>query len=90
MRLGDSKRIAAVLIAPVLVGLTVAAAAGLAAEREDGLQAALVEWSSGESLERLSRSSHKADFFPLSNHFISQDNSIFCGPVSSASASYPA
>ena len=25
--------------------------------------------------------SHKTDFFPLSNHFISQDNTIFCGPV---------
>ena len=46
--------------------------------------AALIEWQSGESIERLARSSHKADFFPLSNHFISQDNSIFCGPVSSA------
>ena len=44
----------------------------------------LIEWSSDESSERLSRSSHKADFFPLSNHFISQDNRIFCGPVSSA------
>ena len=44
----------------------------------------LIEWSSEESVERLSRSSHKADFFPLSNHFISQDNKIFCGPVSSA------
>ena len=84
MRLGDTKHMAVVLIGPLLVGLTAAAAAGLAAEREDGLQTALVEWSSGESVERLSRSSHKADFFPLSNHFISQDNSIFCGPVSSA------
>ena len=45
---------------------------------------ALVAWQSTESVERLSRSSNKADFFPLSNHFISQDNAIFCGPVSSA------
>ena len=44
----------------------------------------LVEWQSGESLARLARSSHKADFFPLSNHFVSQDNKIFCGPTSSA------
>jgi hypothetical protein len=44
----------------------------------------LVEWASGESIERLSQSSYKTDFFPLSNNFISQDNSIFCGPVSSA------
>ncbi len=84
MRLGDMKRMVGVLIAPLLVGLMVAAARGLAAEPEDGIRTSLVEWSSGESLERLSRSSHKADFFPLSNHFISQDNSIFCGPVSSA------
>ena len=44
----------------------------------------LVDWNSEESSERLSRSSHKSDFFSLSNHFISQDNKIFCGPVSSA------
>lgn len=44
----------------------------------------LVGWDSDESSERLSRSSHKSDFFPLSNHFVSQDNRIFCGPVSSA------
>ncbi len=44
----------------------------------------LVEWQSGESLTRLARASHKKDFFPLSNNFISQDNAIFCGPVSSA------
>lgn len=45
---------------------------------------ALVEWQSGESIQRLARSDHKADFFPLSNNFTSQDNKIFCGPVSSA------
>ena len=44
----------------------------------------LVEWSSGESVTRLSHSAHKHDFFPLSNHFISQDNRIFCGPVSAS------
>ena len=44
----------------------------------------LVEWQSGDSLNRLARSFHKTDFFPLSNNFISQDNAIFCGPVSSA------
>ena len=44
----------------------------------------LVEWQSADSLNRLARSSHKTDFFPLSNHFVSQDNSIFCGPASSA------
>ena len=44
----------------------------------------LVEWQSADSLNRLARSSHKTDFFPLSNHFVSQDNAIFCGPASSA------
>lgn len=44
----------------------------------------LLEWQSSESLTRLARATQKTDFFPLSNHFISQDNSIYCGPVSSA------
>ena len=44
----------------------------------------LVEWQSADSLDRLARSAHKTDFFPLSNHFVSQDNAIFCGPASSA------
>ena len=57
---------------------------GLLVATPEGHAAMLVEWASAESGTRLSRSSHKADFFPLSNHFISQDNSIFCGPVSSA------
>ncbi|MDE0531780.1 MAG: hypothetical protein OXI01_10085 [Albidovulum sp.] len=78
------KRIAVVLLAPLLAGLMVFASVGQAKERADGLRAPLVNWASAESVDRLSRSSHKADFFPLSNHFISQDNSIFCGPVSSA------
>ena len=46
--------------------------------------ATLVEWSSEESVERFSRAEHKVDFFPLSNHFVSQDNRIYCGPASSA------
>ena len=45
---------------------------------------ALLEWASGESAERLFRSLRKADFFPPRNHFISQDNVVFCGPVSLA------
>ena len=44
----------------------------------------LVEWESQESEVRLIRSSHNKDFFPLSNHFVSQDNKIFCGLASSA------
>ena len=47
-------------------------------------EVALVGWESGESERRLARSVHKTDFFRLSNNFVSQDNSIFCGPVSSA------
>ena len=46
--------------------------------------ASLVLWDSEESLNRLSRSTHKKDFFQLSNHFVSQNNKIFCGLASSA------
>ncbi len=46
--------------------------------------APLIEWGSDESTERFIRSSHNRDFFPLSNHFVSQDNKIFCGLASSA------
>ena len=73
-----------VSLLPLVCGLMVLAVQGHAAESADPRPANLVEWASGESAERLSRSSHKTDFFALSNHFISQDNSIFCGPVSSA------
>ena len=75
---------ALVPLVALLCGLVVSPIEGHAANSADSRSAALVEWESGESAERLSRSSHKTDFFPLSNHFISQDNSIFCGPVSSA------
>ncbi len=46
--------------------------------------ATLVEWTSEESVARFARSAHKVDFFALSNHFVSQDNKIYCGPASSA------
>ena len=74
------------LVPPValLCALMVLSSEGRAANSEDSHAAVLVEWQSGESVKRFSRSSHRTDFFPLSNHFISQDNSIFCGPVSSA------
>ena len=75
---------ALVPLVALLCGLTVSPTDGHATSSADSRAAALVEWESGESAERLSRSSHKTDFFLLSNHFISQDNSIFCGPVSSA------
>ena len=68
----------------LLCALVVSPMAGHATGSTQSLPAVLVEWETGESAERLSSSSHKTDFFPLSNHFISQDNSIFCGPVSSA------
>ena len=81
---GTMKRGAPGLILSLLFGVSVFLAEGHAAQGADPAAGGLVAWSSGESVERLSRSSHKADFFPLSNHFVSQDNAIFCGPVSSA------
>ena len=78
------KRTGSVLLLALLCALMVLAIEGRAAHSTETRPAALVEWQSGESAERFSRSSHRTDFFPLSNHFISQDNSIFCGPVSSA------
>ena len=84
-RMGREMRCKAVVSLLLLsCGLMVFSMAGRAAEGSDPRPAALLEWESSESVERFSRSSHKTDFFPLSNHFISQDNSIFCGPVSSA------
>ena len=47
------------------------------------LGAPLVAWDTDESAARFWRSAHKADFFALSNHFVSQDNKIYCGPASS-------
>ncbi|MCY4228631.1 MAG: phytochelatin synthase [Gammaproteobacteria bacterium] len=44
----------------------------------------LVGWDTLQSEERLARSLHKVDFFPLSNHFVSQDNWVFCGLASSS------
>ena len=72
------------LLLPLLSTLLLFAA-GIPA-KEMGLSPTqpLIEWGSEESSDRLSRSLHKTDFFPLSNHFISQDNRIFCGPVSAA------
>ena len=72
------------LLLPLLSGLVLFPAGIPAKETGHSPSGTLIEWSSVESSERLSNSSHKADFFPLSNHFISQDNRIFCGPVSSA------
>ena len=68
--------------APALLLLLSCLAALPAASRAN--EVVLVGWESGESEARLARSAHKTDFFRLSNHFVSQDNSIFCGPVSSA------
>ena len=75
---------ALVSILALLCAFMVVSIDGRAADSADPRPAALVEWQSGESVERFSSSSHRTDFFPLSNHFISQDNAIFCGPVSSA------
>lgn len=57
---------------------------GYSEKKRDMSSPALIEWDSEESVKRLSRSSHKVDFFPLSNHFVSQENKIFCGLASSA------
>ena len=78
------KRTGAVPLLALLCALAILSVQGRAANGADSPGAPLVSWQSGESVERFSRSSHRTDFFPLSNHFISQDNSIFCGPVSSA------
>ena len=80
----EMRRQAVVLRLLALCCLIVFPMVGHATQGAEPAPAALIQWESSESVERLSRSSHKADFFPLSNHFISQDNSIFCGPVSSA------
>ena len=61
---------------------TVLAVAVLLAAPASGTR--LVEWDTDESAARFSSSAHKADFFALSNHFVSQDNRIYCGPASSA------
>ena len=79
-----TKRNTVLALLALICGLMASSMAGHATQRTDPPPAVLVEWESGESAERLSRSSHRADFFPLSNHFMSQDNKIFCGPVSSA------
>lgn len=46
--------------------------------------AELVGFDSQEGIKRLERSDAKVDFFPLANHFESQENKIFCGLASSA------
>lgn len=43
----------------------------------------LVHWGSLEGIKRLERSAYKADFFPLANHFESQENKAYCGLASS-------
>jgi hypothetical protein len=42
----------------------------------------VVDWSSPEGVARFERSKHKQAFFPLANHFESQENRAFCGPAS--------
>lgn len=44
----------------------------------------LVDYTSEEGMRRIERSSHKRDFFVLSNNFESQENGLFCGPTSAA------
>lgn len=44
--------------------------------------ASLVNIDSAEGIRRLNRSDAKVDFFPLANHFESQQNKVFCGIAS--------
>jgi hypothetical protein len=41
----------------------------------------LIRFNSSQSMQRLSRSKHKVDFFSLSNYFIAQPNGVVCGPT---------
>lgn len=43
----------------------------------------LVDFESPEGMKRIEHSQAKVDFFPLANHFESQQNKIFCGVASS-------
>src|ERR1700721_2745436 len=45
--------------------------------------AGLISFESAEGMKRLERSQAKVDFFPLANHFESQENKLFCGVASS-------
>lgn len=50
--------------------------------QKDASKTQLVLFDSDESMERLSRSNAKIDFFSLANQFEAQSNAIFCGPTS--------
>lgn len=70
---------------PLLILLVAALpVAGSHAGSEGASPSALVGWDTPQSEERLTRSRHRADFFPLSNHFVSQNNRVFCGLASSS------
>jgi len=47
------------------------------------IAADLVYFDSPEGMKRLEQSQAKVDFFPLANHFESQQNKVFCGIASS-------
>lgn len=72
------------LLLPLLLGAAVSTADSREKDRANPRPVVLVEWNSSQSLERLARSSNKSDFFPLSNHFVSQNNKIFCGLASAS------
>ncbi len=44
----------------------------------------LVSFDSADGIKRLEHAAAKQDFFPLANHFQSQENKVFCGLASSA------
>ncbi len=76
------KLVCQVLALVVAVGMIGVSSPGHAQETSGS--PVLVNWTAPASLARLARSAHKVDFFPLSNHFVGQDNKIFCGPTSVA------
>ncbi len=55
----------------------------IAAISTPSFAARLVSFESAEGMKRLERSQAKVDFFPLANHFESQENKMFCGVASS-------
>lgn len=77
-------RLSPFLLESILVAVFLFPLALSVSTAEANTEVELVEWESEESSERLARSQYKKDFFPLSNHFVSQDNNIVCGPATAA------
>ena len=76
----EMKHKAVVSLLPLLYGLMVFPMEGHATESADPRPAVLVEWESGESTKRISRSSHKTDFFPARQSFHQPGQQDFLWP----------